>query len=53
MGRVRSDVHVPDPPRAKAYDELYAVYTRLHDHFGREERGLMRTLTAMRERAAQ
>jgi L-ribulokinase len=52
MGRVRRDVHVPDPARASAYDELYELYTRVHDHFGREERGLMRRLQAMRERAA-
>ena len=51
MGRVRRDVHVPDPSRASAYDELYELYTRVHDHFGREERGLMRSLQAMRERA--
>ena len=52
MGRVRRDVHVPDPARASAYDELYELYTRVHDYFGREERGLMRRLQAMRERAA-
>ena len=52
MGRVRPDVHLPDPLRASAYDELYELYTRVHDHFGREERGLMRRLQAIRERAA-
>jgi len=53
MGRVRRDVYSPDRTRATAYDELHAVYTRVHDHFGREERDLMRRLQAIRERAAQ
>lgn len=35
MGRIRRDAYVPDPARADAYDALYAVYTELHDHFGR------------------
>ncbi|GLU46337.1 ribulokinase [Nocardiopsis ansamitocini] len=35
MGRVRRDAFTPDPGRADAYDALYAVYTELHDHFGR------------------
>jgi L-ribulokinase len=37
----------------QAYDELYALYGSLHDHFGREQRSLMRTLQAIRERAAR
>jgi len=35
MGRQRRDAHVPDSARADVYDELYARYVRLHDHFGR------------------
>jgi L-ribulokinase len=53
MGRVRRDVYVPDASRASAYDDLYALYVRLHDHFGVRERDLMRTLQRMRERGAQ
>jgi L-ribulokinase len=53
MGRSRRDVYVPDRARASAYDELYAVYRRLHDHFGVDDRGLMRELQAIRERAAR
>ena len=53
MGRLLRDVYVPDAGRASAYDELYAIYGRLHDHFGRDERGLMRTLQAIRERASR
>jgi L-ribulokinase len=44
MGRVRRDVFVPDGERADAYDELYAHYSRLHDHFGRDGDGLMHAL---------
>ena len=53
MGRVRRGVYAPDARRARAYDELYALYVRLHDHFGRDERGLMRSLQAIRERATR
>ncbi|MQM24424.1 ribulokinase [Glycomyces albidus] len=35
MGKVERAAYVPDPARADAYDELYAVYVDLHDHFGR------------------
>jgi L-ribulokinase len=51
MGKLRRDVYRPDAARHSAYDDLYAIYGRLHDHHGREERGLMRELTAIRERA--
>ncbi|MBA9005285.1 ribulokinase [Thermomonospora cellulosilytica] len=36
MGKVRKNAYVPDPRRADAYDALYAIYTELHDHFGRD-----------------
>ena len=35
MGRVRRNAYLPDEERADAYDELYAHYSALHDHFGR------------------
>jgi L-ribulokinase len=53
MGRCRRDLYLPDPKRSSAYDELYALYLRLHDHFGVADRGLMRELAAMRERGAR
>jgi L-ribulokinase len=53
MGKLRSNVYTPDAGRAHAYDELYALYGSLHDHFGRDQRSLMRTLQAIRERAAR
>ncbi|MCH7231923.1 ribulokinase [Glycomyces sp. L485] len=35
MGKVERNAYTPDPARADAYDELYAIYAELHDHFGR------------------
>jgi L-ribulokinase len=51
MGRRRSGAYQPDPRRAVAYDELYSLYSCVHDYFGREQRGLMRALQSIRERA--
>ncbi len=53
MGRCRREVYQPDAERSAAYDELYALYGRLHDHFGLAERELMRSLSAIRARASQ
>jgi len=50
MGKVRRGVYQPDEPRATAYDELYAVYLSLHDHFGRATT-TMRDLRAIRRQA--
>jgi L-ribulokinase len=33
MGRARRDAYTPDPTRADVYDQLYAHYRALHDHF--------------------
>jgi L-ribulokinase len=44
MGRVRREAYVPDPAAAEAYDELYAHYQRLHDHFGRGGDDVMHAL---------
>jgi L-ribulokinase len=52
MGRVRRDVYEPDAERASVYDELYSIYDRMHDHFGVQERDLMRELMSIRERGA-
>jgi L-ribulokinase len=55
MGRCDRAVYRPDPERARAYDELYAEYVRLHDHFGRRGVGggndVMHRLRAIRSRA--
>ncbi|WP_010524010.1 ribulokinase [Nesterenkonia sp. F] len=49
-GRVER-AYTPDPAAADAYDELFAEYTRLHDHFGRGGDDMMRRLKAIRRRA--
>lgn len=46
MGGVREHTVDPDPERSAAYEELYALYTELHDHFGR---GGTRSLHRLRE----
>jgi L-ribulokinase len=55
MGRIQRAVYTPDPARADAYDELFAEYRELHDHFGRDrQRGgsdAMHRLRALRDRA--
>jgi len=51
MGRVRRAVHVPDPAATKVYDELFAAYSALHDHFGRGGSKVMRTLRGIRRTA--
>jgi L-ribulokinase len=50
MGKVRRDVYEPDAARADAYDELYAHYSRLHDHFGRGGDDVMHELRRLRPR---
>ncbi|SDD18347.1 ribulokinase [Glycomyces harbinensis] len=44
MGKVERHAYVPDRTRADAYDELYAVYEELHDHFGRGGSNALHTL---------
>jgi L-ribulokinase len=44
MGKVERNAYVPDQARADAYDELYAVYEELHDHFGRGGSKALHTL---------
>ncbi|WP_249187900.1 ribulokinase [Nocardiopsis sp. MG754419] len=51
MGRVRPDTVDPDPGRAAAYDDLFAVYTELHDHFGRGGTDSLHRLRALRHAA--
>jgi L-ribulokinase len=50
MGRLRRDAWTPDHARADAYDRLYALYLRLHDHFG-HDRSLMHELRSIRRDA--
>ena len=50
MGRVRRDVYEPDEGRADVYDELFAHYTALHDHFGRGGDDVMHRIRHLRRR---
>ena len=53
MGKVQRAVYQPDPARAAAYDELYAEYRELHDHFGRGGSKVMHRLRRIRREAMQ
>ena len=48
MGKVRRGVYTPDESAARAYDDLYAEYVRLHDHFGRGGNDVMHRLRKLR-----
>jgi L-ribulokinase len=49
MGSQERDAYAPDEGRADAYDELYADYKGLHDHFGRGGDDVMHRLRRPRE----
>jgi L-ribulokinase len=53
MGKVRRGVHLPDEGRAAAYDELFAEYLALHDHFGRDTTTMRRLKKARRDAVAR
>jgi L-ribulokinase len=50
MGKVVRDAYLPDERNADAYDQLYAHYERLHDHFGRGGDDVMHALRDLRPR---
>ncbi|MGC4789307.1 ribulokinase [Micromonospora sp. DT178] len=50
MGAARRETWHPDPARAAAYDELYAEYRALHDHFGRGGTDVLHHLRTLRHR---
>jgi L-ribulokinase len=49
MGSQTRDAYAPDEERADAYNELYADYKGLHDHFGRGGDDVMHRLRRPRE----
>jgi L-ribulokinase len=51
MARLREERYEPNPDHRAAYDELYAAYRELHDHFGRGGSNVMKDLKAIRARA--
>jgi L-ribulokinase len=52
MGSVNRGVFQPIPENVAAYDELYAEYLTLHDHFGRGGNDVMHRLKARRRAVA-
>jgi L-ribulokinase len=51
MGRVQRGAYVPIPQNRAAYDELFAEYSALHDHFGRGGSMVMHRLKDLQRRA--
>lgn len=51
MGRRITAAYTPIPANVVAYDQLYAEYRILHDHFGRGGNDVMRRLKAIRRAA--
>jgi L-ribulokinase len=49
MARLRDVVYRPNPARKAVYDQLFAEYLTLHDHFGRGANGVMKRLKALRQ----
>jgi L-ribulokinase len=49
MGKLTRDAYLPDAAAADVYDELFADYTSLHDHFGRGGDDVMHRLRRPRK----
>jgi L-ribulokinase len=49
MARLQDVVYKPDPARKAVYDQLYAEYLTLHDHFGRGANDVMKRLKVLRQ----
>jgi L-ribulokinase len=49
MARLQDVVYKPDPARKAVYDQLFAEYVKLHDHFGRGANDVMKRLKALRQ----
>jgi L-ribulokinase len=44
MAHLKAETFKPIPENQKVYEKLFAEYLRLHDHFGRGENNVMKTL---------
>jgi L-ribulokinase len=53
MAGLRGERYLPDEGRGRVYDELFAEYVSLHDHFGRGGNEVMKRLRAIRARAIE
>jgi L-ribulokinase len=48
MARLKDQVYTPVAGHKAVYDQLYAEYARLHDHFGRGENDVMKRLKQLK-----
>lgn len=51
MGNRTMNAYQPDAEAARAYERIFALYTRIHDWFGRESRDIMHELKQLRREA--
>lgn len=51
MGHRTTDAYTPNAENARAYERIFALYTRVHDYFGREQRDIMHELKQLRREA--
>lgn len=49
MGKLRSDVYLPNPKNVAIYDRLYKEYDILHEYFGRGENDVMKRLKTIKK----
>jgi L-ribulokinase len=49
MARLQDIVYKPSPARKAVYDQLFAEYVKLHDHFGRGANDVMKRLKTLRQ----
>ena len=52
MGSLKDEIVTPIPENQAVYDEIYAEYKRLYSYFGRGENNVMKTLKAIKLKAA-
>ena len=48
MARLKDEAYTPIAEHGAVYDEIYAEYARLHDHFGRGENDVMKRLKQLK-----
>jgi L-ribulokinase len=48
MARLKDEVYAPIAEHKTIYDQIYAEYARLHDHFGRGENDVMKRLKQLK-----
>jgi L-ribulokinase len=48
MARLKGEAYTPISEHGAVYDQIYAEYARLHDHFGRGENDVMKRLKQLK-----